>query len=192
MMTNTYTSTFSDCIPIYTVFRTHQIRVHMKERRTPILGDEVYGTAEWNNRYRRTHQVRRPLLHAYESDFLHPFTGEKVSLKAPLPDDLASMVSKIALHSGMNLEDNEQLNSGVGSIIDPVTGLLTCSTDVNEAIYIPDTDTNSVLTRVSRADYPAGMFVPVERVVLQDVAWPAGAVTMGGEEEDDPFVWSDQ
>ena len=141
----------------------------------------MYGTAEWNNRYRRTHQVRRPLLHAYESDFLHPFTGEKVTLKAPIPEDLASIISKIALHSGMNLEDNEQLNSGVGSLIDPNTGLLTCPTDVNEAVFVPNTDNvdSNVDSRVARASFPAGKFVPMERVVLQDMAWPAGAVTMG-------------
>lgn len=156
----------------------------MKERRTPILGDAVYGTAEWNNRYRRTHQVRRPLLHAYESAFLHPVTGQKVSIKAPIPQDLATIISKVAAHSGMNLEDNESLDGGVSSIIDPATGLLTCETWVNE----PSSEVTDRLVSSSRT-FPEGQFVPMDRVVLQEEVWPEGAATM--DEEEDPFVWSD-
>lgn len=178
----------------------------MKERRTPILGDEVYGTAEWNTRYRRTHQVRRPLLHAYESDFLHPFTGEKISLKAPIPADMASIINKIASHSGMNLEENENLHSVAGySIVDPVTGLLTCDTYVNEPLLgeqpqleTVGTNTNPQTNKV-KGLHPVGQFVPIERVVLREEVWPMGAlVTTGDDEEEgegehdkDPFVWAD-
>lgn len=56
--------------------RTHQIRVHLKERRTPIAGDEAYGTAEWNKKLARSDDIHRPLLHAYETEFIHPFTGQ--------------------------------------------------------------------------------------------------------------------
>jgi 23S rRNA pseudouridine1911/1915/1917 synthase len=55
--------------------RTHQIRVHLKHRRTPILGDEDYGNREWNNKIFRSDKINRPLLHAYETEFEHPFTG---------------------------------------------------------------------------------------------------------------------
>lgn len=58
--------------------RTHQIRVHLKERRTPIAGDEAYGTAEWNKKLARSDNIHRPLLHAYETEFTHPFTGTTV------------------------------------------------------------------------------------------------------------------
>lgn len=57
------------------MIRTHQIRVHLKERRTPIAGDEAYGTAEWNKKLARSDNIHRPLLHAYETEFTHPFTG---------------------------------------------------------------------------------------------------------------------
>ena len=33
--------------------RTHQIRVHLKERRTPIAGDEAYGNSDWNKKQRK-------------------------------------------------------------------------------------------------------------------------------------------
>jgi 23S rRNA pseudouridine1911/1915/1917 synthase len=55
--------------------RTHQIRVHLKNRRTPILGDEDYGNREWNNKIFRSDKINRPLLHAYETEFEHPYTG---------------------------------------------------------------------------------------------------------------------
>ena len=50
----------------YVASRTHQIRVHLQHRRTPILGDDAYGSEDWNRRYLRSHGIRRPLLHAYQ------------------------------------------------------------------------------------------------------------------------------
>jgi len=76
--------------------RTHQIRVHLKERRTPIAGDETYGNADWNKKLLRTDGIRRPLLHAYETQFLHPFTGNLVTLCAPLPPDMALLMGKLS------------------------------------------------------------------------------------------------
>ena len=62
--------------------RTHQIRVHLKHRRTPILGDETYGNIDWNRKFSREMKKEpisnRPLLHAYEVEFIHPFTGESM------------------------------------------------------------------------------------------------------------------
>ena len=56
--------------------RTHQIRVHLQHRRTPILGDETYGNLDWNKKANLAHGIDRPLLHAYETEFIHPFTGK--------------------------------------------------------------------------------------------------------------------
>jgi 23S rRNA pseudouridine1911/1915/1917 synthase len=64
--------------------RTHQIRVHLKYRQTPILGDDTYGSDEWNHKYRKilsktSESVEeRPLLHSYETEFVHPFTGKSI------------------------------------------------------------------------------------------------------------------
>jgi len=81
--------------------RTHQIRVHLKERRTPIAGDEAYGNAEWNKRLGRGEAggIHRPLLHAYETQLVHPFTGQLLTLRAPIPHDMADLVMKISVGS---------------------------------------------------------------------------------------------
>lgn len=39
--------------------------------------------------------MKRPLLHAHSLEFEHPGTGEVVSLVAPLPDDVESVVRRI-------------------------------------------------------------------------------------------------
>ncbi|CAM9900124.1 unnamed protein product, partial [Ectocarpus sp. 8 AP-2014] len=75
--------------------RTHQIRVHLQHRRTPVLGDEVYGNNDWNRRLRQSTGLTRPLLHARSLEFKHPNTGEVVSLAAPLPSDVEAVVRKI-------------------------------------------------------------------------------------------------
>ena len=95
--------------------RTHQIRVHLKHRHTPIIGDETYGNVEWNRKYLRSNAIRRPLLHAYRTSFTHPFTGQEVVLTAPIPQDIADVLSKI---------------STANTIFDPSTALLTCDVEV--------------------------------------------------------------
>jgi 23S rRNA pseudouridine1911/1915/1917 synthase len=63
--------------------RTHQIRVHLKHKGAPILGDPVYGSPAWNKQY----DTPRQMLHAYRLSFSHPITGERINLKAPLTKD---------------------------------------------------------------------------------------------------------
>lgn len=72
--------------------RTHQIRVHLKSINVPILGDPLYGVQKFN--------VTRPLLHAHTLAFIHPFTGEKIKLCAPLPADLKKWSE---IHFGLNI-----------------------------------------------------------------------------------------
>jgi 23S rRNA pseudouridine1911/1915/1917 synthase len=61
--------------------RTHQIRVHLAAIDLPVAGDPVYG---------RPHEVglERQFLHAARLAFTHPFTGERVDVESPLPEDL--------------------------------------------------------------------------------------------------------
>jgi 23S rRNA pseudouridine1911/1915/1917 synthase len=75
--------------------RTHQIRVHLQDRRTPIYGDDVYGLADWNQRLERTHGIARPLLHAYQLQLSHPVSRETMVFRAPLPLDLQKIVQTI-------------------------------------------------------------------------------------------------
>lgn len=66
-----------------------------QHRRTPILGDDVYGNKDWNRRLQQSTGMTRPLLHAHSLDFEHPKTGELISLVAPLPSDMGSVVRRI-------------------------------------------------------------------------------------------------
>ena len=61
--------------------RTHQIRVHLAAVDLPVAGDSVYG---------RPHELGlgRQFLHAARLAFTHPFTGERVDVESPLPEDL--------------------------------------------------------------------------------------------------------
>ena len=71
--------------------RTHQIRVHLQSQDCPIAGDERYGDYQANKRLQKL-GLKRMFLHAAELHLDHPLTGEKLILKAPLPQDLAQFV----------------------------------------------------------------------------------------------------
>ncbi len=75
--------------------RTHQIRVHLQHRRNPVLGDELYGNAQWNGRAKRRWGIDRPMLHALWVEVAHPVTGEPLRLVAPVPQDMMAVVHNI-------------------------------------------------------------------------------------------------
>lgn len=81
--------------------RTHQIRVHLQDRRTPIYGDDVYGLSDWNQKLQKQQQYNlgksslRPLLHAYRLELAHPITGKPLVLQAPLADDMKRVARAI-------------------------------------------------------------------------------------------------
>eukprot|EP00977_Amphora_coffeiformis_P027546 scaffold34620_cov160-Amphora_coffeaeformis.AAC.11 len=68
--------------------RTHQIRVHLSDRRTPIYGDDVYGLSDWNKKLKEKQKIERPLLHAYRLEIDHPVTGQPMVFVAPLAEDM--------------------------------------------------------------------------------------------------------
>lgn len=70
--------------------RTHQIRVHLKHLKTPVLGDAVYGSESSNEKF----GISRQMLHAARTKFTHPFTGEELFLEAPLPQDMQTVVDR--------------------------------------------------------------------------------------------------
>jgi len=63
--------------------RTHQIRVHLKAVKTPVLGDRIYGPEKLSNKLK----VERQLLHAHHLSFTHPLTGNLLKVTAPIPED---------------------------------------------------------------------------------------------------------
>jgi 23S rRNA pseudouridine955/2504/2580 synthase len=67
--------------------RTHQIRVHLAHIGHPILGDDKYGDFALNRALRKR-GLKRMFLHAAELSFVHPATGERVTVRSPLPADL--------------------------------------------------------------------------------------------------------
>ena len=75
--------------------RTHQIRVHLQDRHTPIYGDDVYGLSDWNKRLSKSHQIERPLLHAHRLEVDHPISGEQMTFVAPLADDMVRLSKAI-------------------------------------------------------------------------------------------------
>ena len=75
--------------------RTHQIRVHLKSRGWPIVGDPVYGEARWRSfpvaRRPALRDFPRPALHAWRLTLPHPASGESVTFEAPAPADLRQL-----------------------------------------------------------------------------------------------------
>jgi 23S rRNA pseudouridine1911/1915/1917 synthase len=71
--------------------KTHQIRIHLAESGHPLVGETVYirdyaGT--WID-------SPRLMLHAATLGFVHPITGERVSLSSPLPPDFTAVVDRL-------------------------------------------------------------------------------------------------
>jgi 23S rRNA pseudouridine1911/1915/1917 synthase len=191
--------------------RTHQIRVHLQHRRTPILGDATYGNAKWNKQYEASHQVCRPLLHAYQLQFVHPFRRQPVLLRAPLPADVRTIVEKISQNA---LSSTSSVREPV-SLLDPQTNLLldtvvpsgdspTSSSSESQHSALPtewwDEDGGLVIDnrphrRTSRSTQTTPIitkkqesnrwYVPMERLRLDedDLAWMRHRLLQ--EEEDD-------
>lgn len=70
--------------------RTHQIRVHLRAVRLPIVGDPTYGLPAQNEEWRREPRIRRQFLHASRVELDHPVDKSKrLVIESPLPEDLA-------------------------------------------------------------------------------------------------------
>lgn len=65
--------------------RTHQIRVHCQAEGFPLLGDTLYGI--------ESPYITRQALHAAYLCFRHPVTRQVLQLEAPLPPDIAGLLS---------------------------------------------------------------------------------------------------
>ena len=64
--------------------RKHQIRVHCRENRHPIVGDRKYCIP-------LADPIHRLCLHAYCLEFSHPSSGKPMSFYAPLPQQFAAL-----------------------------------------------------------------------------------------------------
>ena len=81
--------------------RTHQIRVHMKFKGNPILGDKSYKKKlkklkdvdpELNEIIKK---IDRQCLHAKSLGFLHPTKNQRLFFESKLPNDLHKIIKKL-------------------------------------------------------------------------------------------------
>jgi 23S rRNA pseudouridine1911/1915/1917 synthase len=76
--------------------RTHQIRVHLAESGTPVLGDPLYGKPPRDARVREVaEKLGHQALHARVLGFVHPRTGKPMRFEAPPPPDFAEALASL-------------------------------------------------------------------------------------------------
>lgn len=81
--------------------RTHQIRVHMTHIKHPLVGDIQYGGRPRLPRNASESFIetlrgfKRQALHAIQLSLIHPITQEKMTWKAPLPEDFEKLLSEM-------------------------------------------------------------------------------------------------
>ncbi|MDD6272232.1 MAG: RNA pseudouridine synthase [bacterium] len=63
--------------------RKNQIRVHMSDNKTPILGDKKYGKKDG---------FRKMMLLANKIDFIHPITKQRILINLEIPDNYKKVV----------------------------------------------------------------------------------------------------
>jgi 23S rRNA pseudouridine1911/1915/1917 synthase len=75
--------------------RTHQIRIHLGERGTPLCGERLYDRPLHGQPLPDESGAKRPLLHAGFLEIEHPVTGKRLSWSAPLPDDMKTLLRRL-------------------------------------------------------------------------------------------------
>lgn len=84
--------------------RTHQIRVHLSHAEHPILGDPLYGSgrtrpreigdADWKQWVEPAlRDLTGQALHAESLILTHPGTGERLTVSAPLPEEMQAIIA---------------------------------------------------------------------------------------------------
>lgn len=82
--------------------RTHQIRVHLASIGFPLVGDRRYGArgrlppGASDATIAVLRGFPRQALHAWKLEFEHPNTGQRLKLRADIPDDLALLMETLA------------------------------------------------------------------------------------------------
>jgi 23S rRNA pseudouridine1911/1915/1917 synthase len=81
--------------------RTHQIRVHFSALHHPVVGDTLYGAAA----QLRIGKIALPplgrnFLHAARLGFVQPRTGERIEVRAPLPQRLRAFLQELTAAAG--------------------------------------------------------------------------------------------
>jgi 23S rRNA pseudouridine1911/1915/1917 synthase len=82
--------------------RRHQIRVHLASHGWPLVGDRTYGELHWRHvddpaLAAALERFPRQALHAWRVVFLHPTTGRRTVIDAPLPSDFEELLRNCRL-----------------------------------------------------------------------------------------------
>lgn len=81
--------------------RTHQIRVHLTSKNSPIIGDKIYGKSKINqfgkdkntfNKFMILKNFERQALHAYHLGFDHPTSKKRMNFDIEIPEDFKNLI----------------------------------------------------------------------------------------------------
>ncbi|HEX5791125.1 MAG TPA: RluA family pseudouridine synthase [Luteolibacter sp.] len=72
--------------------RTHQIRVHLHHKGTPIVGDPIYGKPS-----KEPGLPDRLMLHAWKLSFEHPVAGGRMHFEAPIPSEFVPWTKELKM-----------------------------------------------------------------------------------------------
>jgi 23S rRNA pseudouridine1911/1915/1917 synthase len=76
--------------------RTHQVRIHLGERGTPICGERLYDRPLHQAPLPDSSGAKRLALHAADLAFTHPRTGQRLTFHAPLPADMRDLLKRLS------------------------------------------------------------------------------------------------
>ena len=77
--------------------RTHQIRVHLKYKKTSILGDKEYGKNKLkfkkiNQDFLEFREIKWNVLHAKTLEFTHPSTNKHMKFSSNVPNEFKKLL----------------------------------------------------------------------------------------------------
>ena len=81
--------------------RTHQIRLHLTSKNSPIIGDKIYGKSKINqfgkdkntfNKFMILKNFDRQALHAYHLGFDHPTSKKRMDFDIEIPEDFKNLI----------------------------------------------------------------------------------------------------
>lgn len=75
--------------------RTHQVRIHLGERGTPLCGERIYDRPLHGRPLPDPTAIDRPALHAASLELTHPTTEENLAFDSLLPGDMAALIARL-------------------------------------------------------------------------------------------------
>ena len=95
--------------------RTHQIRVHMSHIGLPLTGDTMYNPAYDETTEKISTEGPHQLLHHYRASFTEPLTAERVTVRCPVPKNIAGSFPEMFSEKSRTLtaEAEDQLSAGL-------------------------------------------------------------------------------